>query len=63
MKKEYIKPQIEIVRINQSVSLLAGSVVNAISGDGILDLGGSSDNNPGGPVGRAPEFYLDEEDW
>ena len=63
MKKEYIKPQIEIVRINQSVSLLAGSVVNAISGDGILDLGGSSDNNPGGPVGRAPELLFDGEIW
>lgn len=63
MKKEYIKPQIEIVRINQSVSLLAGSVVNAINGDGILDLGGSSDNIPGSPAGRAPELFFDEGLW
>ena len=63
MKKEYIKPQIEIVRINQSVSLLAGSVVNAINGDGILDHGGSSDNIPGSPAGRAPELFFDEGLW
>jgi hypothetical protein len=55
-KKEYIEPQMEVVTINNSVQLLAGSGPNSVAGN-VFDgtITGSSGS------ARAPE--LDDLDW
>ena len=51
MKKEYMKPQIEAIEINQRQLLLAGSDVTSVSGDVFTgDITGSKEPS------RAPEL-------
>jgi hypothetical protein len=57
MKKRYIRPLTEAVKINQSVSLLAGSgVANGIDGSGEFDPVISGSDEPS----RVRDYY---EDW
>ena len=50
MKKEYVKPQMEVVNINHRQPLLTGSL-QSIVGNTDIDFGGA-----GNEVGRAPMF-------
>jgi hypothetical protein len=53
MKKNYVKPQMQVVKINQRVSILEGSV-KGVSGNADLNYGG------GGSVsGRSRDY----DDW
>lgn len=53
MKRNYVKPQMQVVKINQRVSILAGSV-KGVSGNADLNYGG------GGSVsGRSRDY----DDW
>ena len=42
MKKEYMMPQIEVVKVNMSCQILAGSNVSGLSGNAGFSLGGGS---------------------
>ena len=55
MKKNYVKPEMQVVKINQRVSILAGSdKVKGVSGNADLNYGG------GGSVsGRSRDY----DDW
>ena len=55
MKKNYVKPQMQVVKINQRRSILTGSdKVNGISGNTNLGLGGGSSSS-----GRSRDY----DDW
>ena len=63
MKKNYVKPEIQVVTINHSVQLLAGSA--KYSGIGLksnagFNLGGGSD---GEGRSRGCDDDWDDEDW
>ena len=55
MKKEYVKPQMATVNINNSVQLLAGSGPSSVAGN-IFD--GTITGSNGSA--RAPEFDFDD---
>ena len=55
MKKQYMKPQMEAIEIQNACQILAGSMVSDISGDGFIYEGGSKE------TARAPMF--DDDDW
>ncbi len=58
MKKMYVTPRIEVVKINQSVSLLSGSpTASTASGNG----GFSPTISGGSCTGRSREFDWDDE--
>ena len=56
MKKEYTKPQMEVVRINVSGALLVDSKVDKVAGNGGWNWGGGSSTG-----GRSREDYWDDE--
>jgi hypothetical protein len=54
MKRNYVKPEMQVVKINQSANILAGSPVGKVSGNADLNYGG------GGSVsGRSRDY----DDW
>ena len=57
MKKMYVTPQVEVVKINQSVSLLSGSTVNSTGGNG----GFNSTVSGSTGTGRSRECDWDDE--
>ena len=57
MKKMYVTPQVEVVKINQSVSLLSGSPVTSAGGNG----GFSSTISGSSGTGRSRECDWDDE--
>ena len=57
MKKEYTKPQMEVVRINMSATILVDSKVDSLGGNSGLGLGGGSN---GAARGRESDDWDDE---
>ena len=53
-KKEYMKPSMRVVEIQNSCQILAGSVTSVNNSDGFIYTGGGSG------YGRAPLFDSDE---
>ena len=56
MKKMYLTPRVEVVKINQSVSLLSGTPVNSTGGN---IFGGTVSGSSG--TGRSRECDWDDE--
>lgn len=56
MKKNYVMPQVQVVKINQNVNILAGS------GQGIQGISGNADLNYGGG-GSVSGRSRDYDDW
>lgn len=54
MKRNYVKPQMQVVKINQRVSILAGSPVGKVGSNVGLGLGGGSSEG-----GRSRDY----DDW
>lgn len=54
MKKQYFRPVMRVVEIQNSCRILAGSVTNVNNSDGFIYNGGGS------AYGRAPLFDSDE---
>ena len=56
MKRNYVKPEMQVVKINQSANILAGSGqgIQGISGNTNLGLGGGSSSS-----GRSRDY----DDW
>ena len=57
MKKQYIKPQMEVVKMTVSL-LLSNSQTTSINGNSGLDLGGGNNG-----VARGRESYDWDEEW
>jgi uncharacterized membrane protein YgcG len=53
-KKSYVKPQVEVVKVNMSCQILAGSEVSGLSGNAGFSLGGGSSTG-----GRSRDY----DDW
>ena len=53
MKKEYIKPQVEVVRVNMKCQIMAGSVKGVVGNSGLGYGAGSSTS------GRSRDY----DDW
>ena len=51
MKKQYVNPSMEVVKIQQQCNILAGSI-DAIDGNADIDYGGGGHVDP-----MAPEFF------
>ena len=58
MKKNYTKPQMEVVRINVSGALLVDSKVDKVAGNGGGDWGGGSSSG-----GRSRESDDWDDEW
>ena len=58
MKKEYMKPQMEVVRINMSATILVDSKVDSLGGNSGLGLGGGSNQG-----GRSRESDDWDDEW
>lgn len=54
MKKNYVKPQMQVVKINQSANILEGSSVGKVGSNVGLGLGGGSSEG-----GRSRDY----DDW
>jgi hypothetical protein len=59
MKKEYMKPQIEVVKVNMSCQILAGSDSNVTGVSGNVFNGGISGGSGGGRS-RGSDDWEDE---
>jgi len=51
MKKQYVNPSLEVVKIHQQGNILTGSITD-ISGNTDIDYGGGGHGDP-----MAPEFF------
>ena len=58
MKKEYMKPQMEVVRIHVSGALLVDSKVDTVAGNGGWNWGGGSSSG-----GRSRESDDWDDEW
>ena len=54
MKRNYVKPEMQVVKINQSANILAGSPVGKVGSNVGLGLGGGSSE-----CGRSRDY----DDW
>ena len=64
MKKNYMKPALRVVRIQQKCQILSGSVTSVESGDtGIGDTGITGGGPGSGPARARSNGGIDWDDW